>query len=95
MASVLISQPLAAVGFAFHLRDSAIQASLMALAALVAPTMNDAAVCEAFLTDGVLHHLVVAMGVDADRVISLQGECHCQAQDAFTCPLEAKRWMVA
>ena len=49
--------------------------------------MNDAAVGEAFLTDGVLHHLVVTMGVNADGVISLHGECHCQVQDAFHLPV--------
>ena len=33
------------------------------------PAMDDAAIGETFLGDGISHHLVVAMGVDADIVV--------------------------
>ena len=33
------------------------------------PAMDDATIDEPFLGDGVSHHLVVAMGVDADIVV--------------------------
>lgn len=47
------------------------------------PTMDDTAVLEACLKDGVLHHEIVAMGVYADGTVVLQSVLQHLPEDAF------------
>ena len=46
------------------------------------PAVYDAAISEAFFQHGVLHHGVVAVGVDAQALVSAEGEGHDAVHDA-------------
>ena len=79
----LISEALISVGFAFVRHDSAIQASLAALAAPSVGKVDDTAIGEAVFLDVVLHDTVVLMGIDTNVCIMRETEVHDIAKDAM------------
>lgn len=47
------------------------------------PAMNDAAILETFLADGILHYLIVSVRINADAMVVLQSILHGKVHDAF------------
>ena len=80
---LLISEALIAVGFAFVCHDSAIQASLAALAAPSVGKVDDAAIGEAVFLDVVLHDTIIFMSIYADVCIMRETEVHDIVKDAM------------